>query len=53
MADYTSDGGKWTEYLTAILSENGLVLFFLSAPADKIDLVMPKYGKMIETLRMP
>jgi len=52
-ADYTSAGDKWTEYLTAVLSENGLVLFFLQAPAAKITLVIPKYEKMIETLRMP
>jgi hypothetical protein len=52
-ADYTLSGQKWTEYLTAALSENCLALFFLKAPADQVALVRPKYEQMIKTLRMP
>ena len=52
-ADYTRSGEKWAEYLTAVLSENGLALFFLQAPADQIALIMPKYEEMINALQMP
>jgi hypothetical protein len=52
-ADYTRSGDRWVEYLTAVLSENGLALFFLQAPADQIKLVVPKYEQMIIALRMP
>jgi hypothetical protein len=52
-AEFTRSGEKWSEYLTAILSENGLALFFLQAPADQIGLVRPRYEQMIEAFKMP
>lgn len=52
-ATFTREGAAWTEALTRVNTSKGTYLFFLQAPDDIVEKIMPAFERFIAAAQLP
>jgi hypothetical protein len=52
IADFTSGGKKWVEYVTCAESQSAIATIWVRAPADEFDKLRPRFQPIVDSFRM-